>query len=109
MHIPESRFVKNCFIFKYSARPGTAAIERFEDVQRIVRLDAGNPLQLVLRRAGGQQLTLAVTPRVNVIVDLVSLRADLSLRAAQAGDQLVYGHPSIVFLMGEICEAYLNR
>ncbi len=43
-------------------------IERFEDVQRFVRLNSGTPLQLLLQR-GGTDLTLAVTPKVTTITD----------------------------------------
>ena len=39
------------------------AIERFEQVQRIVQLNPGTPLRIVVRR-GGQELTLTATPDV---------------------------------------------
>jgi regulator of sigma E protease len=43
-------------------------IERFEEVQRIVRLNTGTPLAMELRR-DGQLVTLTVTPRVTALTD----------------------------------------
>ena len=43
-------------------------IERFEDVQRIVRLDAGVPLTMKVRR-GNEIVTLSVTPRLSEVTD----------------------------------------
>ena len=43
-------------------------IERFEDVQRLVRLNAGKPMDLLLKR-GDKELTLAVTPKVTTFTD----------------------------------------
>jgi regulator of sigma E protease len=43
-------------------------IDRFEDVQRIVRLNTGTQMQMVLRR-GASDVTLAVTPRVTNLTD----------------------------------------
>jgi regulator of sigma E protease len=45
------------------------AIERFEDIQQIVGLDAGEPLQLTVRREG-QALTLAATPSIEEEKDI---------------------------------------
>lgn len=44
------------------------AIGRFEDVQRIVRLNVGAPIELVVRR-NGQLLPLRVTPKITDVVD----------------------------------------
>ena len=44
------------------------AIQRFEDVQRLVRLDPGQPLSVVMRR-GTQDLTLSVTPKLSEVTD----------------------------------------
>jgi regulator of sigma E protease len=45
------------------------AIERFEDIQQIVGLDAGEPLQMRVQR-DGQELTLTATPSVEEEKDL---------------------------------------
>ena len=44
------------------------AIERFEDVQRIVRLDPGRAMSLVVHR-GDKDLTLSVTPKLSEVTD----------------------------------------
>ena len=44
------------------------AIERFEDVQRIVRLDPGQPLAVVIQR-GDQSVNLSVTPKLSEVTD----------------------------------------
>src|SRR5579875_395631 len=43
-------------------------IERFEDVQRIVRLDPGHALAIVVQR-GDQDVSLSVTPKLSEITD----------------------------------------
>jgi regulator of sigma E protease len=43
-------------------------IERFEDVQRIVRLDPGQPLAVVVHR-GDQDVPLSVTPKLSEVTD----------------------------------------
>ncbi|HXQ54071.1 MAG TPA: RIP metalloprotease RseP [Stellaceae bacterium] len=43
-------------------------IDRFEDVQRIVRLNTGTPMQMMLKR-DGSDVTLDVTPRVTNLTD----------------------------------------
>lgn len=43
-------------------------IERFEDVQRIVRLDPGHPLSVVVHRDTGD-VTLSVTPKLSEVTD----------------------------------------
>jgi len=44
------------------------AIARFEDVQRIVRLDPGQPLAVVVHR-GDRDVSLSVTPKLSEVVD----------------------------------------
>ena len=44
------------------------AIERFEDVQRIVRLDPGQPLAVVVQR-GDRNINLSVTPKLSEVTD----------------------------------------
>lgn len=44
------------------------AIGRFEDVQRIVRLNVGTPIDLVIRR-DGQLVSLRATPKITDVVD----------------------------------------
>jgi regulator of sigma E protease len=43
-------------------------IDRFEDVQRIVRLNTGSPLAMVLHR-GAEDVTIDVTPRITNFTD----------------------------------------
>jgi regulator of sigma E protease len=43
-------------------------IERFEDVQRIVRLNTGTPMTMVLKR-GAQDVDITVTPRITAFTD----------------------------------------
>jgi len=43
-------------------------IARFEDVQRLVRLNTGSPMTMVLRR-GSADVTITVTPRVTTLTD----------------------------------------
>jgi regulator of sigma E protease len=43
-------------------------IQRFEDVQRLVRLDPGQPLSLAVHR-GDQDVTLSVTPKLSEVTD----------------------------------------
>lgn len=43
-------------------------VERFEEVQQIVRLNAGTPMQMVVRR-GNAEVTLGVTPTVKDVPD----------------------------------------
>ena len=43
-------------------------IERFEDVQRIVRLDPGQPLGVVVHR-GDQDVSMSVTPKLSEVTD----------------------------------------
>ena len=44
------------------------AVRRFEDVQRIVRLNVGTPIDLIIKRQN-QLLPLRVTPKITDIVD----------------------------------------
>jgi regulator of sigma E protease len=44
------------------------AVERFEDVQQAVRLNAGSPMTVVVRR-DGTELTKSVTPHMTELVD----------------------------------------
>jgi regulator of sigma E protease len=44
------------------------AIERFEDVQRLVRLDPGQPLAVVVHR-GDKDVPLSVTPKLSEVTD----------------------------------------
>ena len=60
-------------------------IERFEDVQRIVRLDAGVPLTMKVRR-GNEIVTLSVTPRLRpTAFAIVALQLPRSSATATRG------------------------
>ena len=47
---------------------GGERIERFEDVQRIVRLNTGTPLEMVIKRAD-RDVNITVTPRITAFTD----------------------------------------
>ncbi len=59
-------------------------VDRFEDVQRIVRLDPGLPLTLLVRR-GGQDVTLSVTPKITTITDRFGNTHRLALLGIEGG------------------------
>ena len=59
-------------------------IERFEDVQRLVRLDAGVPMKLVVRRAD-KDVTLTVTPKISTITDRFGNKHQLGLLGIEGG------------------------
>ena len=68
-------------------------IERFEDVQRLVRLDAGNPMKLVLKRGDGE-VTLSVTPKVSIMTDRFGNTHELGLLGIErAGVEYVRRSP----------------
>ncbi len=76
---------KNCFIFKYSPRPGTAAIERFEDdvpdeVKRarnneLLRIQAGNSEKIHREQVG---------KTVRVFVESMSIKEQKKQKALNA-------------------------
>lgn len=53
-------------------------IERFEDVQRLVRPRAGQPLELVIRREG-QEIKLTVVPKLSELTDNFGNRQQIGL------------------------------
>ncbi|MGH7088757.1 MAG: RIP metalloprotease RseP, partial [Stellaceae bacterium] len=53
-------------------------IARFEDVQRMVRLNTGTPMQLVLKR-GGSDVTVDVTPRMSDLTDRFGNHHEIAL------------------------------
>jgi regulator of sigma E protease len=53
-------------------------IDRFEDVQRIVRLNTGTPMTMVLRR-GDSDITLNVTPRITPFTDRFGNEHEIAL------------------------------
>ena len=60
------------------------AIERFEDVQRLVRLDPGVPMKLVVKR-GDSDVDLTVTPKVSTITDRFGNTHQLGLLGIEGG------------------------
>jgi len=74
---------KNCFIFKYSPRPGTAAIERFkDDVPEAAKRRRNNELLQIQGRISQQVHEAYVGRTVKVFVESVSEKA---ARAQSAG------------------------
>jgi len=67
---------KNCFIFKYSPRPGTVAIDRFEDdVPEAVKKQRNNELLAVQGEISDEIHQSMVGQTVRVFVESVSTRA----------------------------------
>jgi regulator of sigma E protease len=60
------------------------AVERFEDIQRSVRLSAGRTLEIVVLR-GDAEVTLAATPKVEVITDNFGNEHEISMLGIQGG------------------------
>ena len=60
------------------------AIERFEDIQRSVRLSAGRTLEIVVLR-GGLEVTLMATPKLDVITDNFGNEHEIALLGIQGG------------------------
>ncbi len=74
---------KNCFIFKYSPRPGTTAIQRFaDDVPDAVKRDRNNQLLAIQSRISTQVHHELVGQTVGVFVESISQKA---AKAANAG------------------------
>ncbi|MCX5660483.1 MAG: radical SAM protein [Planctomycetota bacterium] len=70
--LERARF-KNCFIFKYSPRPGTAAIDRFEDdVPDEVKRRRNNELLAIQARVSAEVHREMVGKTVRVFVESVS-------------------------------------
>lgn len=75
---------KNAFIFKYSPRPGTVAMDRFEDdVPDAVKRQRNNELLAVQAKASEQVHARYVGRRVRVLVESPSSKAIKAQRRAQ--------------------------
>jgi regulator of sigma E protease len=59
-------------------------IERFEDVQRLVRLNPGAPMKLLVKRGSGE-VTLSVTPKISTITDRFGNTHQLGLLGIEGG------------------------
>ncbi|HLI22103.1 MAG TPA: RIP metalloprotease RseP [Stellaceae bacterium] len=69
-------------------------IERFEDVQRIVRLDPGHALAIVVQR-GDQDVSLSVTPKLSEITDRFGNKHEYGLLGIEGqGVQYVRYNPA---------------
>jgi len=85
--LTEARF-KNCFIFKYSPRPGTAAIDKFtDDVPDQVKRDRNNELLAIQQVKSNEVHQSYVGQTVRVFVESVS---EKTKKAQLSGDQPVY-------------------
>ncbi len=74
---------KNCFIFKYSPRPGTAAIDRFEDdVPDEVKRRRNNELLAIQNEISKAIHEVQVGKRVRVFVESISHREEMSRNSA---------------------------
>lgn len=82
---------KNCFIFKYSPRPGTTANERFQDdVPEDVKRRRNNELLAIQAEVSAEVHRVYVGKTVRVFVESVSNRERKS-RDAGAGQSVVLG------------------
>lgn len=69
-------------------------VERFEDVQRAVRLNPGTPMKLTLGR-GGQEINVEVTPHITELTDRFGNRHQLGmLGIAHSGIEYVRRDPA---------------
>ncbi len=59
-------------------------IERFEDVQRLVHLNSGTPMALVIKR-GDSEMTLSVTPKITTFTDRFGNAHQLGLLGIEGG------------------------
>ncbi len=85
---------KNCFIFKYSPRPGTAAIERFtDDVPDEIKRRRNNELLAVQSRVSDEVHATFVGQTVRVFVESVSERTQRSRNTADRSVTLGWERP----------------
>ena len=81
---------KNCFIFKYSARPGTVGEKRLEDdVPAEVKKRRNIELLAVQERISGQLSRELLDKEVKVLVEGASKKAHLDAKNGENGVQLV--------------------
>lgn len=67
---------KNCFIFKYSPRPGTAAIQRFEDdVPDAIKRRRNNELLAIQSQISAEVHRAVIGKTVRVFVESISQKA----------------------------------
>ncbi|HXR87691.1 MAG TPA: RIP metalloprotease RseP [Stellaceae bacterium] len=82
------------------------SIQRFEDVQRIVRLDPGQPLAVVVHR-GDQNVSLSVTPKLSEVTDRFGNKHQYALLGIEGqGVQYVRYNPvtAVVRATGETAD-----
>ena len=88
---------KNSFIFKYSPRPGTAAIERFpDDVPEEVKRRRNNELLAIQSQISAEVHAAYVGRTVRVFVESVSQRTQKSRNTADASVTLGWERPAEV-------------
>lgn len=77
------------------------AINRFEDIQRVVRLNTGTPLELVVERNGREEVTVTVTPRMVEVKDRFgAVRLIPQLGISRAGVVFVRQGPGMALWEG---------
>ncbi len=92
---------KNCFIFKYSPRPGTTAIHRFEDdVPDAVKRDRNHELLAIQSQISSDIHRQHVGQTVRVFVESVSHQAAKQSRAAQAAPVILGWEKPVTQLSG---------
>ena len=85
---------KNAFIFKYSARPGTAAIDRYrDDVPDEVKRRRNNEMLAVQSRISAQVHAAYVGRVVPVFVESISARAAARINEADPAVELGWSRP----------------
>jgi regulator of sigma E protease len=69
-------------------------VERFEEVQQLVRLHPGLPIVIVVDRAG-QEITIPVTPRVEIFIDDLGDEQRIGLLGVRGTEREVQRHGPI--------------
>lgn len=88
--LEQARF-KNCFIFKYSPRPGTTAIDRFvDDVPEVDKKRRNNELLAIQARASAAVHQGYVGKQVRVFVESISQKARKSANSADPAVTLAW-------------------
>ena len=100
--IRESMF-KNCFIFKYSPRPGTAAYDRLpDDVPDEIKRKRNNELLAIQTENSAQIHKSFVGKDVRVFVESISQKAAKQLQPANGGN-VILGWENDEQLVTQLC------
>ena len=82
-----------------------SGIERFEDIQRIVRLSPGKPLRVIVKR-GARELELLVTPRLTVVTDRFGNSHEIGLLGISRKGMDTVRHDPVTAVARAVLETY---